>query len=387
MGGGIAYVTASKMHLPVRINELDDAAIGRGLSHVRQLLDRDVERKRASRFEAERIMSRVTGTSGYAGFENADLVIEAVFEDLELKRRVLTDVEKRTRPSCVFASNTSSIPIASIAEVSSRPESVLGMHYFSPVEKMPLLEIVVTPKTADWAIATAAKVGKAQGKTVIVVRDGPGFYTSRILSPYIGEAAWLLVEGASIEDIDAALVEMGFPVGPLTLLDEVGIDVGTKVAHIMEKSFGARMQAPDAMDSLVRDSRLGRKNGRGLYVYAKGKKLGADPTVYDLLGGKKRGRPRIARDEIRERVSLQMVNEAVRCLDEGILRSPRDGDIGAVFGLGFPPFLGGPFRYIDRLGAKAVLARLQHYASTFGERFQPAEGIKARATGLSSFHG
>ncbi|HSI06739.1 MAG: fatty acid oxidation complex subunit alpha FadJ [Myxococcota bacterium] len=386
MGGGIAYVSATKLHIPVRINEVDDAAIGRGLAHVRQLIDKDVERRRTTRFEAERILSRVTGTSSYDGFANADLVVEAVFEDLELKRRVLLDVEKRVPPTCVFASNTSSIPIASIAEVSSRPEAVLGMHYFSPVEKMPLLEVVTTAKTADWAVATAVKVGKAQGKTVIVVRDGPGFYTSRILAPYMNEAAWLLVEGASIEDIDAALVEMGFPVGPLTLLDEVGIDVGNKVAHIMAKAFGSRMNAPEAMDSLIRDGRQGRKNGRGLYVYEKGKKRGPDASVYDLLGGKSRGRSRIPRDEIRERVSLQMVNEAVRCLDDGILRSARDGDIGAVFGLGFPPFLGGPFRHVDRQGARAVLERLKHYTASFGERFRPAEGLERHAAAGTTFH-
>ncbi len=386
MGGGIAYVTASKMHVPVRINEIDDAAVGRGLAHVRQLLSKDVERRRMTRFEAERVMSRVTGTTNYGGFANADLVVEAVFEDLELKRRVLLDVEKRAPATCVFASNTSSIPIARIAEVSSRPETVLGMHYFSPVEKMPLLEVVVTDKTADWATATAVKVGKAQGKTVIVVRDGPGFYTSRILAPYMNEAAWLLIEGASIEDIDGALVEMGFPVGPITLLDEVGIDVGNKVAHIMAKAFGTRMSAPEAMDSLIRDGRQGRKNGRGLYLYEKGKKRGPDPTVYDLLGGKQRGRTRIPRDEIRERVSLQMVNEAVRCLDDGILRSARDGDIGAVFGLGFPPFLGGPFRYVDKQGARWVVERLEHYAASFGERFTPAEGLKKRAASGGKFH-
>lgn len=386
MGGGIAYTTASKMHLPVRINEVDDAAIGRGLRHVRKLFERDVERKRLSAFEAERMMSRVTGTSDYSGFENVDIVIEAVFEDLDLKHKVLQDVEAKTSDRCVFASNTSSLPITQIAEASSRPETVLGMHYFSPVEKMPLLEVVTTAKTADWAVVTATKVGKAQGKTVIVVRDGPGFYTSRILAPYINEAAWLLVEGAAVEDVDAALLEFGFPVGPLTLLDEVGIDVGAKVAHIMEGAFGARMHAPEAMDGLLRDGRQGRKNGRGFYVYEKGKKKGVDSTIYDLLGGKARGRTRIPRDEVRERVVLQMLNEAVRCLDDGIIRSPRDGDIGAVFGLGFPPFLGGPFRYIDRQSVRSIVARLTHYASSFGDRFIPAHGLVEKAASNEKFH-
>lgn len=385
MGGGIAYVTASKLGIPVRLNEVDDKGIGRALKHVHGLFEKDVERKRLSRFEAERSFARVTGTSDYSGFANADIVVEAVFEDLGLKHRVLREVEHRAGPQCVYASNTSSIPIAKIAEASTRPETVLGMHYFSPVDKMPLLEIIVTPKTADWAVATAVKLGKAQGKTVIVVRDGPGFYTSRILAPYLNEAAWLLAEGATVEDIDAAMIAYGFPVGPITLLDEVGIDVGAKVAHVMADAFGSRMQAPDTVENLLRDGRQGRKNGRGFYLYDNGKRRGVDDSVYALLGTASR-RKRFSPDEIRERLSLQMLNEAVRCLDEGILKSARDGDIGAVFGLGFPPFRGGPFRTIDREGPKAIVSRLTHYAATLGERFDPAEGLKSRAPTNTKFH-
>lgn len=385
MGGGIAYVTASKVGIPVRMNEVDDKGIGRALKHVRGLFDKDVERKRTPRFEADRALARVTGTTDYSGFANADIVIEAVFEDLALKHRVLKDVERRTGATCVYASNTSSIPIAKIAEASSRPETVLGMHYFSPVEKMPLLEIIVTDKTADWATATAVKLGKAQGKTVIVVHDGPGFYTSRILAPYLNEAAWLLTEGATVEDIDGAMIAYGFPVGPLTLLDEVGIDVGAKVAHVMADAFGSRMHAPEAVESLLRDGRHGRKNGRGFYLYESGKRRGVDDSVYALLGGATK-RKRISREEITERLSLQMMNEAVRCLDEGVLRSARDGDVGAVFGLGFPPFRGGPFRAIDKVGAKAILSRLTHYAASHGERFEAAKGLISRAETGKPFH-
>jgi 3-hydroxyacyl-CoA dehydrogenase / enoyl-CoA hydratase / 3-hydroxybutyryl-CoA epimerase len=270
----------------------------------------------------------------------------------------------------IFASNTSSIPIGRIAEASSRPEAVLGMHYFSPVQKMPLLEVIVTPRTAKEVTATAVAVGKKQGKTVIVVNDGPGFYTSRILAPYMNEASEILIEGAAVEDIDRALVDFGMPVGPITLLDEVGIDVGAKVGKILHDAFGERMAPPKGLDKLIADGRLGRKSRKGFYTYG-GKKKEVDATVYDLLpGGRERKKP--SRDEISERVVLQMVNEAIRCLGERIVRSARDGDIGAVFGLGFPPFLGGPFRYADAIGPKVLLDRLERWHDKFGERFEPA---------------
>jgi 3-hydroxyacyl-CoA dehydrogenase/enoyl-CoA hydratase/3-hydroxybutyryl-CoA epimerase len=244
------------------------------------------------------------------------------------------------------------------------------MHYFSPVEKMPLLEVVVTPQTADWVTATCVAYGKAQGKTVIVVNDGTGFYTTRILGPYMNEVGWLLDEGVSIEDIDGALTAFGFPVGPVVLMDEVGIDVGAKIAKIMAAAFGERMHAPDNMARLVADDRKGRKNGRGFYRYEDGKKVGIDETVYGVLG--QTGRVSIPPGRIQDRLVLAMVNEAALCLQDGILRSARDGDIGAIFGLGFPPYTGGPFSYIDRLGAAEVVARLESLEATHGERFAPA---------------
>ena len=246
------------------------------------------------------------------------------------------------------------------------------MHYFSPVEKMPLLEIITTDKTADWVTASCVEVGKAQGKTVIVVRDGTGFYTSRILVPYINEAAWILTEGGDIAQLDDVMVRWGFPVGPITLLDEVGIDVGAKVAKIMADAFGDRMKVPETMQRLMDDNRRGRKNGRGFYKYESGKKGPVDPSIYELFPFGT-DRKRIDPTEISQRLGFQMINEAVLCLQEEILRSPRDGDIGAVFGLGFPPFLGGPFTYIDRVGAGTVVGQMERFAEKNGERFAPAQ--------------
>ena len=348
MGGGVAAVSAIQAGTPVRIKEIDFKGAERGRSYVQKLLKKDVSRKRRSKHDAMRIMNTVTGCVDYTGFDSVELVIEAVFEDLELKRSILREVEENTPDFTIFASNTSSLPISDIAEGAKRPENVIGMHYFSPVEKMPLLEIITTPKTEDWVTATCVEYGKAQGKTVIVVNDGTGFYTSRILAPYMNEAAWALSEGVGIDTLDEAMMDWGFPVGPITLLDEVGIDVGAKVAKIMQTEFGDRIKAPGAMTSLIDDDRLGRKNGRGFYLYENGKKAGIDETVYQSLGITPNSKG-VDIEKLQLRIGLQMVNEAALCLQEGILRSPRDGDIGAIFGLGFPPFTGGPFSYCDQV--------------------------------------
>ncbi|MCP3140411.1 fatty acid oxidation complex subunit alpha FadJ [Pyxidicoccus xibeiensis] len=383
MGGGIAYVASTLQGVPVRVKDKDDAGVGRALKQVQSILDERTKKRSLTSREAAAKMALITAGTDYSGFKSADLVIEAVFEDLKLKHRIIAEVEAVTGEHCIFASNTSSIPITELAKGSRRPSQVIGMHYFSPVNKMPLLEIITHPGTSEWVTATCVEVGKKQGKTVIVVNDGPGFYTSRILAPYMNEAAYLLAEGADIAELDKALVEFGFPVGPMTLLDEVGIDVAQKVGPIMEAAFGKRMAAPKALDNVITDGRLGRKTQKGFYLYEDGKKKDVDPTVYALLP---HGKDRKSFDhaEMAERLVLQMVNEAVRCLGEGILRSPRDGDVGAIFGLGFPPFTGGPFRYVDSRGPAEVLRKLEHFHDKLGERFVPAphlvELVKAGKT-------
>jgi 3-hydroxyacyl-CoA dehydrogenase/enoyl-CoA hydratase/3-hydroxybutyryl-CoA epimerase len=362
MGAGIAAVS-TKNGIEVRMKDRDDASVGRGLRYLRDHVD-------------DRAFARVSATTDYSGMRHADLVVEAVFEDLDLKHAVVRDIEKLVKPTCVIASNTSSIPIARIAEAATRPEMIVGMHYFSPVPKMPLLEVVRTKLTDPRALATAVGLGRRQGKTVIVVRDGAGFYTTRILAPYLNEAAHLLAEGIPVEAIDRALVEWGFPVGPLHLLDEVGIDVAAHVGGIIQAAFGDRMRPPGAFTSLEHDHRQGRKNGRGFYLYGHGKRAEkrVDETVYRVLGATPRAPARAAyRDEeIQLRCALVMVNEALRCLDEDILRSARDGDIGAIFGIGFPAFRGGPFRYVDVLGAEEVLRRTRSLEQRLGPRFEPA---------------
>lgn len=393
MGGGIAYVSVDA-DVAVRLKDRDDAGVGRGLRYVKDILDGRVKRRQITRLEAEQKLARVTGTTDYSGLRTADVVVEAVFEDLALKQAILRDVEAATREDCIFASNTSSIPIGRIAAAASRPGQVVGMHYFSPVHKMPLLEVVRTDRTEPWVVATAVALGKKQGKTVIVVKDGVGFYTSRILGPYMNEAAHLVAEGVPIDVVDQAMVDWGFPVGPLQLLDEVGIDVAAHVGEVVHAAFGDRMTPPEAMVRVLSDDRKGRKNGRGFYRYddaaSKAASKGSRPvdtSLYVTLGITPRGgATRLPVEEIQMRCALAFVNEALLCLGEGILRSPRDGDIGAVFGLGFPPFRGGPFRFVDTVGAAEVLRRLQGYADRFGRRFAPAPALLEMARKGERFH-
>jgi 3-hydroxyacyl-CoA dehydrogenase/enoyl-CoA hydratase/3-hydroxybutyryl-CoA epimerase len=245
------------------------------------------------------------------------------------------------------------------------------MHFFSPVEKMPLLEVVVTDKTADWVTARTVDFGQDLGKQVIIVKDGPGFYTTRALAFFLNEASMILLEGAPIEQIDKALQDFGFPVGPITLIDEVGIDVGMHVLETIATAFADRMVTPRGLAPVADSGRLGRKNNKGFYTYENGKKGRPDAGIYELLGIE-RSADKVPSEEIVDRCLLLFVNESVRCLEEGILASAYDGDVGAVFGLGFPPFWGGPFKYVDHVGAQTVVDRLRQLADKYGARFKPA---------------
>lgn len=374
MGAGIAAVTTGRAELPVRLKDLDRAALRRGMRSVRAYLDQRVTRRRISAHERDRLLSLLHPSTDYRGFGRVDLVIEAVVEDLGIKHQVLKELAEVTRDDTIVATNTSSIPIDRIADGHPHPELVVGMHYFSPVPRVPLLEVVDGPRTDPGVTATAVDVGRRQGMTVVVVGDGPGFYTSRILGPYINEAAHLLADGASVDAIDTALEELGFPVGPFRLVDEVGIDVAAKISDILEEGLGARLAPAAAMAAVVGDGRQGRKNGRGFYRYTDhdGTQVRGevDAAIYELVPRAPRPAPDTA--EIVDRAVLAMANEAVRTLGEGVLRSARDGDAAAIFGLGFPPHLGGPLRYIDDRGPADVVDRLRRLVTEHGERFAPA---------------
>lgn len=386
MGEGIASVSLPLG--PVAIKDVGPEALGRAAKNLYRSLQKRVKSGSLAMPEASGLWARALFTTSYADLRGADVVIEAVFEKLSLKRQVLADVEKVIARDAVFASNTSALPIREIAAEAAHPERLLGMHYFSPVPKMPLLEVVVGPQTADWATAIARALGVAQGKTVIVVKDGPGFYTTRILAPFLNEAIRLLEEGAAIRHVDTALKDFGFPVGPLTLIDEVGIDVGAHVARDLGQAFEARgLGASDVLPKMAEAGFQGRKNGKGFYLYdakQQGGKKPINPAAYGFFGGTER-KP-LDKAKMAERLALLMVNEAAHCLEEGVIASPRDGDVGAILGLGFPPFRGGPFRYVDALGAAHVVARMRELVAELGPRFEPAPRLVRLAAEGKTFY-
>lgn len=372
MGGGIAFVTATKAKLPVRIKDIADQGIANALNTAFGLLNRRVKKRILRHSQMQQQLSLITGTTDYSGFKDVDVVIEAVFENLELKQQMVADIENHCSPETIFASNTSSIPISQIAAKAARPENVIGLHYFSPVDKMPLAEVIAHAGTSDQTISTTVALAKKQGKTPIVVKDGAGFYVNRILAPYMSEAANLVLAGEPIDKIDKVMVKFGFPVGPLKLMDEVGIDVGTKIIPFLVAEFGERFTAPDAFQVVIDDDRKGKKNSKGFYDYsaqAKGKTV--DESIYTLLG--LTPNPTLSDTHMIQRCVYLMLNEAARCLDEGVIRSARDGDIGTIFGIGFPPFLGGPFRYMDKIGIATLVEELQELAKNHGDKYLPAE--------------
>lgn len=374
MGAGIAAVTAADAGLPVRLRDLTWEQIAPGMRDIRQGI---ADRRHLRGPDRKAVLARVLPTTDLTGFSDVDVVIEAVVEKLAVKQQVLADLEARIDDHAIFATNTSSIPITDIAAAGKVPERVVGMHYFSPVPKMPLLEVVAGAQSSPDAIATAVELGVRQGKTVIVVRDGPGFYTSRILAPYLDEAARLLAEGAPIDRLDAEMTELGFPLGPFRLLDEVGLDIGVEIASILARGFGARMEPNPLLETMVGSGRIGKKSGSGFYRYeqdgSEWRRIDVvDDTVYAEVGVEP---AETLPADASDRLLLRMINEAFFAYGDGVLGSTSDGDIGAVFGLGFPAHLGGPFHHTRQRGAETVLADLREFASRYGPRFEPAPAL------------
>ncbi len=384
MGAGIGGVAVLQAQVDVRFRDTTLEQVGKGLIAARKVLDRRLERRRMTKFEHRRLTRLISGGTEWAGFERVDLAIEAVFEDLEVKHEVMRQIENVVREDCVIASNTSTIPIHRIAEVVKRPERVVGMHFFSPVEKMPLLEVIVTNETAPWVTVTVVEFGRRMGKTVIVVEDHPGFWVNRILAPYMNEAGRLLEEGESVDTIDRCMTRFGFPVGPVTLLDEVGIDVAHKASKVMFEAFGDRLRPLPGLEQMTAEGRFGRKAGRGFYRYEDGVKQSVDETAYEIIGAVPDSK--VPREDVTDRLLFAMLNEAARALDEGVVRNARDGDIGAVFGIGFPAFRGGPLRYLDSYGVGQTVTILEELAGKYGERFTPAPLLERMAEDGSRFH-
>ncbi len=384
MGAAIAGVAAAQATVDTRLRDTDLGRVAKGLEAARGVVRQRLTRHRITRFEYQRREALLSGGADWAGFRGAGLVIEAVFEDLKVKHAVFRDLEEQVRASCVLASNTSTIPIGRIAAATRHPERVIGMHFFSPVDRMPLLEVIAADATAPWAVVTAVAFGRRMGKTVVVVRDRPGFWVNRVLAPYLGEAGRLIAEGAGVELIDRVAVEFGFPVGPATLMDEIGLDVIHKASSVMHEAFGDRLSPVPGIERLVAEGRLGRKSGRGLYRYDGTKKRGPDPSAATVFGSAPGSGPAPAM--IRDRLVFALLNEAAMALDEGVVASPRDGDVAAIFGFGFPPFLGGPLRYLDAVGSARAVATLDRLAQEHGARFETAPALQRLAQANGRFY-
>ena len=375
MGEGITEVSINS-GMDVLLKDLDDEMIHQARKNIWENLNRKVKRRQMSKVSAKTTAQKAVGQLDYKGFNNIDVVVEAIVENMTVKKKLIKELESICKDDFIFASNTSSLPLTEMSEEAKNPENVVGMHYFSPVTKMPLLEIIKTNKTSEQAIATCYEIGKRQGKTCIVVNDAPGFYVNRILCPYLLEALILIEEGVRIEQIDKALKNLGMPVGPVALLDEVGIDVGV---HVMSGNMTDLIKDRDgiklnySMPKMLEDGLSGRKSKKGFYNYVKKKgkvkKGKVNEGVYKYFDSPVA--KKINDKEITERCILILLNEAVWALEEGIIENITDGDIGGVFGIGFLPWSGGPFSYMNQTGISNIVDKMKHYQNLYGNKFQP----------------
>jgi 3-hydroxyacyl-CoA dehydrogenase/enoyl-CoA hydratase/3-hydroxybutyryl-CoA epimerase len=383
MGGAIAQLLAYRGYA-VRLKDIKPDAIALGLRHAQQAFDKSVKRRRLEKRDARQMMQRISPTLDYSGFGTADLVIEAVVERMDVKKSVLREAESHMR-SGVLTSNTSSLSITEMQSALTRQQDFCGMHFFNPVDRMPLVEIIRGEQTGDEAVATVFAVARKLEKTPVIVRDGAGFLVNRILAPYLNEAGWLLSDGVDIPDVDSALLDFGMPMGPFRLLDEIGLDVARHAAQVMFEAFGERMRPAPAMAALERTKRLGKKGGLGFYKYENGKETGVDESVYAELGATGRGR-KIAKSEIQMRCVYTMINEAARILDDGIVAGPGDVDVGMIFGTGFPPFRGGLLKYADTIGVGRIVNTLDRFSKELGPRFEVAPLLLAKAKRSGRFY-
>jgi len=370
MGGGISQLAADR-DLPVRLKDVRYDALLAALRTAGGIWRERVRKRQLGRREAEQRMALIAPTLEDRGLALADLVVEAVVEDLATKQKVLSSAEERIGERAVFASNTSSIPITQIAAKALRPERVVGLHFFNPVHRMPLVEVIAGERSSPEAVATVHRFAVDLGKTPVIVRDSPGFLVNRILMPYLNEAMRLLSDGMRIEAVDAAATGFGMPVGPFTLLDQVGLDTAHHVSQVLHAAFGSRIgPTTPILAALVDAGRSGAKSESGFYHYRHGRRAGVDRKVYALAHVP--GPRSLPVETIQERLVLAMLNEAAICLEDGVVREPREVDVAMVLGTGFPAFRGGLLRHADALGIAVVVDRLSRLADAQGERFRPA---------------
>ncbi|WP_352288335.1 fatty acid oxidation complex subunit alpha FadB [Psychrobacter sp. GW64-MNA-CIBAN-0177] len=391
MGGGIAYQAASK-GLPIIMKDIKSEQLDLGMGEASKLLGKMVERKKMTPAKMGETLSRIRPTLNYGDFAETDIVIEAVVENPNVKRAVLKEVEGLVKDDCILASNTSTISITFLAEALERPENFVGMHFFNPVSRMPLVEVIRGEKSSEEAISTTVALATKMGKVPVVVNDCPGFLVNRVLFPYFGAFDLLLKQGADFAHVDKVMEKFGWPMGPAYLIDVVGLDTGVHGAEVMAEGFPDRMK-PDykgAIELLYENKRLGQKNGVGFYKYemdkrGKPKKV-ADEATYELLKATTDSDKQTFDDQaIIDRTMLAFCNETVRCLEDNIVSTPSEADMAMIMGVGFPPFRGGPCRYIDQMGLDNYLALCEKYAY-LGKAYEAPQKIRDMAAAGETFY-
>lgn len=378
MGGGIAWLFSNR-DIPVRMKDISQFGIALGFNQVLKIYK---QLKKIGKYNDSQIslkMDEISSTTDYSGFGNVDIVVEAIIENIEVKKDSFKELEHYTRDDTIIASNTSSLSITQMAKDLQHPQRFAGMHFFNPVNKMPLVEVIKGEKTSDETVATIVNLSKKLGKTPIVVKDVPGFLVNRILLPYINEAGFLLQDGADLKHIDHLIEDFGMPMGPFILADTVGIDVGYKVAKILNEGYGKRMEVCHLLSEMAKKKDLlGKKSNQGFYKYNKdGKNFGVNPDVKDIIH-KVRGEDHsqknyLTNEIIIDRCILIMVNEAAKCLEENVVKNHRYLDMAMIMGTGFPAFRGGLLRYADSVGIGVVIAKLREFSKLYGERFEPSK--------------
>lgn len=384
MGGGIAWLMADANMNPI-MKDLSVDALNLGLKQSSQNFSGALKRKKISPDEFERKQRSITPQLDFSGFQKVDLVIEAVVENMDIKKKVFSETEKYVRRDCILTSNTSSLSVQEMAKALEHKDRFVGLHFFNPVHLMPLVEIILHDSVAPETVEAVYKWVLKVKKTPVIVKDGPGFLVNRILMPYLNEAGYLLEEGVSVKDIDAAALNFGMPMGPCRLLDEVGIDVGVKVAKVMYEGLGKRAYPSGMSNKLVEKNFLGKKNSKGFYLYdEKGKVISNNAEVEALLPKESK---KMSETEIQMRLFLPMINEAAAILSDNIVNSAKDVDLGLIFGIGFPPFRGGLLRYADHEGLEKILAALNNFkTSVSSDRYAPSSYLEDLVKSKMTFY-
>jgi 3-hydroxyacyl-CoA dehydrogenase/enoyl-CoA hydratase/3-hydroxybutyryl-CoA epimerase len=383
MGAGIAQWLSARQ-LPVILRDINAEQVGKGMAGIAKLYRDGVKHHIFTQIEARAGLDRIFPAPADVPLHSVDIVIEAAVENLELKKKIFQRLDALTGDDTLLATNTSALPISELAAATRRPDRVVGLHFFNPVHRMQLVEVIVARQTTPEVAQRAVKFAQLIGKLPVIVKDSPGFLVNRILMPYLIEAGNLFENGASVETLDEAMLDFGMPMGPMRLLDEVGLDVSLHVAETLAAKFSDRMHIPDCLCRMTAEGLLGRKSGRGFYLHDKSKDAKPNPQVQNFA--RQASAWTLSREQLQERMVFLMVNEAARCLEENIVASAADVDFGMIMGTGFAPFRGGPLRYADRLGTAKLVDAMKSLAASGAAHFEPCELLKSMATENQTFY-